>query len=310
MFWLGHLSDLHSTPVEVRNPTELFNKRVLGWLSWQVRRNKIHLPHVLESLIEDLGQMSPDHVVVTGDLTNISLKSEFSDALGWLKRLGGPEAVSLVPGNHDAYVPVSYAQSWRLWADYLASDDTSFESGTDARDAFPTLRMRGPVAVVGVCSALPTPALYATGTVGSAQMERLERMLVELGDSAVCRVISIHHPVTPGATIERRSLTDSVEFRSVLARAGAELVVHGHNHRTQVGQVDGADGPVPVVGVRSASDCGHKPHKRAQYHLYGIETSPAVNGARPSFRLTLRTRGYDAQKRCFVAEGDQELTGI
>jgi 3',5'-cyclic AMP phosphodiesterase CpdA len=181
MFSVGHLSDLHTTPVVVRNPAELFNKRFFGWLSWQIRRRKIHLDSVLDALIDDLADTAPDHLVVTGDLVNISLESEFPVAKKWLERLGTSDDVSLVPGNHDAYIEVPQAVSWDLWSEYIRSDsDSGCQSREtaalrDPRDAFPTLRVRGPVAVVGVCSALPTPSLQATGTVGPAPARRGRR---------------------------------------------------------------------------------------------------------------------------------------
>jgi 3',5'-cyclic AMP phosphodiesterase CpdA len=309
MFSIGHVSDLHTTPVAVRSPLELLNKRFFGWLSWRVRRHKIHLDAVLEALIDDLSDTGPDHVVVTGDLVNISLENEFPVARRWLERLGKPADVSVVPGNHDAYVEVPQSVSWDLWSEYITSDDDAgldcgSTDASDPRDAFPTLRVRGPVAVVGVCSALPTPSLRATGTVGSSQLERLERLLGRLADTDLCRMVSIHHPVTDHTTVERRSLTDASEFRAVLARVGADIVVHGHNHRTLVTKIAGPGGSIPVVGVRSASDYGHKPHKRAQYHIYDIDR---VEGS-AQFRIALRTRGYDANSRRFVAEGESVLT--
>ncbi len=309
MFSVGHLSDLHSTPVAVRNPSELLNKRFLGWLSWRLRRRKIHLASVLEALIEDLAATAPDHLVVTGDLVNISLESEFPVARQWLERLGSPADVSLVPGNHDAYVAVPMSKSWDLWSEYIRSDPDSADLApdhsppADPRDAFPTLRVRGPIAVVGICSALPTSNLDATGTVGPGQLDRLERLLARLAKTELCRMVSIHHPITHQSTIERRSLTDAIELRAVFERAGAEIVVHGHNHRTLLAQIPGPNGPIPVVGVRSATDWGHKPHKRAQYHIYDIER--AEGPAR--FRISLRTRGYDHDNRCFVSEGARDL---
>jgi len=47
---------------------------------------------------------------VTGDLTNLALVSEFGAARERLKRLGDARDVSIVPGNHDAYVR-SYLQT-------------------------------------------------------------------------------------------------------------------------------------------------------------------------------------------------------
>ena len=117
MFSLGHLSDLHATPVVVENPLHLLNKRFFGWLSWQIKRRRFHRTSVVDALMDDLSRAPIDHVVVTGDLTNIALVSEFGAARERLKRLGDARDVSIVPGNHDAYVRVAQAASWNLWSD-------------------------------------------------------------------------------------------------------------------------------------------------------------------------------------------------
>ncbi|MBW2540742.1 MAG: metallophosphoesterase [Deltaproteobacteria bacterium] len=308
MFSLGHLSDLHATPVVVRNPLQLLNKRFFGWLSWQIRRRHYHRTSVLDALLEDLHRAPIDHLVVTGDLTNLSLVSEFSAAREGLKRLGDARDVSIVPGNHDAYVRVARARSWNLWSEYFESDAVESAAETsDPRDRFPTLRIRGPLAVVGLCSALPTRLFDASGTLGDAQLDRLERTLRGLAERDLCRVISIHHPVTVGATHSRRWLRDAESLRNVITRAGADLVVHGHNHRTLIEELAGPDGAIPVVGVRSASDFGQRPERRAQYHIYEIERNGAGDG--PRFRISLRIRGYDRDSGRFRAEDERVLVG-
>jgi 3',5'-cyclic AMP phosphodiesterase CpdA len=307
MFSIAHLSDLHATPVRPDGLRSLLNKRFFGWLSWNVRRKQVYRGDILAALIDDLGETKPDQVVVTGDLTNIGLESEFEAAHSWLARIGEPDRVFAIPGNHDAYVPIDPDRSLAYWTRYLESDRSAEASpGAAGEVEFPTVRRRGPVAFVGVCSAHPTPLFKAGGTVGPAQLERLEALLVELGDSGACRVVLIHHPVTDGATSQRRSLSDADSFRAVLRRAGADLVLHGHNHRSQFFQVPGPDGPIPVVGVRSASNCGKNPEKRAHYHLYDVEPAPRdVSG--PRFRVVVRARGYDPETRSFAPEGEREL---
>jgi 3',5'-cyclic AMP phosphodiesterase CpdA len=309
VFYLGHLSDLHATPVVIDNPIQLLNKRFFGWLSWRVRRRKAHRPAVVDALILDLKQVAPDHLAVTGDLINISLEREFVAARVWLERLGSPRDVSIVPGNHDAYVGVPAPAAWNLWSEYWVSDAADsgrgVPVGSDPREQFPTLRIRGPLAIVGLCSALPTPIADASGTLGAGQLERLERMLAELDDSELCRVVSIHHPVSPGATHERRELRDAVALRGVLRRVGAELVIHGHNHRTLFAEIEGPNAAIPVVGVRSASDIGRVSHKRAQYHVYSFER--VAGTGRPRFRIALRIRGYDSASGRFRAETERDL---
>ena len=300
MFRVGHLSDLHATPVRFRSPRELHGKRLLGWLSWQVRRSRVHRPDVLEALIEDLHRVAPDQVVVTGDLTNIACEQEFVAARGWLERIGPPAQVSIVPGNHDAYAPIPRERSWDHWSEFLRSDPAP-GGNRAAVDPFPTLRVRSAAAFVGLSSALPTALGRATGTLGEAQLARLERLLAKLADSKLCRILLLHHPPIEGAVTARRALTDADALRGVLRRTGVDLVLHGHGHRTLIGTLEGPSGPIPVVGARSSSDVGLRPDKRAQYHLYEIE--PAAGGAR-RFQIRLRVRGWDPAARRFEAEGE------
>lgn len=297
--------------MEPRGLGPLLGKRASGWLSWRLRRRHAHQSHVLEALIEDLKREAPDHVAITGDLTNVALEEEFPRARDWLERIGAPGFVTAVPGNHDAYVPVPLERSWELWREYLVSDAASrallAELGQPADGAleFPSLRLRGGVALVGLCSARPTPLFRASGALGGVQRERLERLLFLLGERGLVRVVLIHHPPYPGATSARRALSDAEPLCELLARTGAELVLHGHLHRTRLAGIPGPAGEIPVVGVRSASDVGERRDRRAQYHLYDVRR--AGDGA-PTIHL--RTRGYDEASGGFRSEGPPEGTPL
>jgi 3',5'-cyclic AMP phosphodiesterase CpdA len=307
MFRIAHLTDLHATPARAGLPA-LIGKRFFGWLSWQVRRRHAHQERVLEALVSDLRAQAPDQIVVTGDLTNIAGEEEFPAARAWLERLGPPARVSVVPGNHDAYVSVPAERGVALWHEYVASDAPGL-AASPARE-FPTLRLRGRLAVVGVCSAVPTLPFLARGRVGADQLARLGPLLERLGREGLFRLVLIHHPPERGVVSRRRELRDAAELGAVLARAGAELVLHGHTHRTRVGALPGPDGPIPVVGARSASDVGHRPEKRAQYHVYAVEPADAAPvAARPSarFRIRMSVRGYDPQTGGFGTEDERSL---
>jgi 3',5'-cyclic AMP phosphodiesterase CpdA len=78
-------------------------------------------------------------------------------------------------------------------------------------------------------------------------------MLERLGREGLFRIVLIHHPLTDGAVSGRKALTDRAGLRAVLARAGAELVLHGHAHTASITTVPGPQGPIPVVGAPSAS---------------------------------------------------------
>lgn len=266
----------------------LASKRLLGWISWRIRRSGVHRPEVLEALLADLRETRPDQVVITGDLTNISLPAEFPAALEWLRRIGLPERVSVVPGNHDAYVRVPREVSWDLWSEYLASDPTP-AAGPEIR--FPSLRVRGPLAIVGLNSALPTGPFLASGALGSEQLQRLEVLLAELARGERFRLLLIHHPPVRGDLSRRRGLADAPALAELLSRCGVDLILHGHLHRTRFATLPGPRGPIPVVGVRSASDRGSKPGKRAHYHLFRLHEQ-ARSGGRPRYRVELCTRAF------------------
>ncbi|MGI9591874.1 MAG: metallophosphoesterase family protein [Myxococcota bacterium] len=287
---LAHVSDLHATPVRVVNPLDFASKRFFGWLSWRVKRHRIHRPEVLEALVHDLESVAPDQIAITGDLTNVACAFEFPEARAWLERLGPPGLVSVIPGNHDAYVGIAHERSWSLWEPYVASDQPGGGTG------FPTLRRRGELALVGLCSANPTLPFLASGTLGSAQLERLEKLLGELAGSGLCRVVMIHHPITEGAVTARRALTDADALRAVLERTGAELVIHGHGHHQHFASTPGPRGPIPVVGVASASDARH-----GQYHLYDVTRRG------DGFQIRARVRSYDPARGSFEASDERAL---
>jgi len=291
MFRLAHLSDPHVAPLPRPRLRDLTNKRLLGYLSWQQHRTMIHQADVLDRLTDDLIAERPDHVVVTGDLVNISLPGEFEAAAAWLRRLGPPDRVTAVPGNHDCYVALPFSHSWQRWAAYM-SDEFGAAEGNPGREPtgfgdFPLVRRRGPVAVVGTSSAVPSGPGMAIGRLGAAQLEALERRLDELGRDGLFRVVLVHHPPLDETTKHRKRLLDSAAFRAVLGRVGAELVLHGHDHRFLEAQIEGPDGPIAVFGVPSASALPYRDRPGAHYYLHEVTKSGG------GWTLTVRARGID-----------------
>jgi 3',5'-cyclic AMP phosphodiesterase CpdA len=263
-FSLAHLSDPHLPPMPRPRPSELAGKRMLGYLNWTRNRHRYHRRDVVDVLMSDLQAQVPDHIAVTGDLVNLALEAEFAPALAWLKSVGAPERVTVVPGNHDAYVRATRDRFAEIFGSYLAGDDAS-----DGETAFPALRRRGPVALIGVSSAVPTPPLMATGWLGKSQMDALERVLAGLASEQLFRILLIHHPLRSSARAKR--LTDSAELMALLKQYGVELVLHGHDHVHSTILVEGPNGsPIPAIGVPSASALAHGHYPHAAYNLFSI----------------------------------------
>jgi 3',5'-cyclic AMP phosphodiesterase CpdA len=262
-FTLAHLSDPHLPPLPSARLRDLAGKRALGYLNWTRNRHKYHRRDVLDALVADLQAQRPDHIAVTGDLVNLALEAEFTPAVAWLESVGAPQHVTVIPGNHDAYVRATRHRFAGTFADYLRGD-------TDGgATSYPFVRRRGPLALIGVSSAVPTPPLMATGRLGRAQLDALDRILAQLSSEQAFRVLLVHHPLHSDSRIKR--LTDSRQLRAVLQRRGVELVLHGHDHIHSTMWFDGPNGKIPAIGVPSASALAHRHYPAAAYNLFSIE---------------------------------------
>jgi 3',5'-cyclic AMP phosphodiesterase CpdA len=267
VFTLAHLSDPHLGPHISFRLSELFNKRITGYANWRRSRRHVHDMDVLDLVIADILAHRPDHVACTGDVTHIGLPDEFKTAITFLDRLGPREHVSFVPGNHDAYVPSSLLP--------LMRDMAPWQTGDDGKPGYPWLKVRDKIALIGLDTGVPSPPLRATGRLGQGQIDRAEALLGEVKARGLVRVILIHHPPWVGGAKPGRELTDARAFETMLARAGADLVLHGHNHVTSLAWRQGPDGLVPIIGVPSASTGSRSPHEQGTWHLVSIDTSGA-----------------------------------
>lgn len=284
-FRLAHLSDLHLGPMPRVSPRALMNQRVLGYVSWQRRRYRVHRREVLDALVTDLRQQAPDHVAITGDLVNISLPAEFVQAAVWLRQLGTPDWVTVIPGNHDAYVEVKWREAWVHWSDYMSGDATNGRGGDAA--VFPFVRRRGEVVLIGMSTAVATPPTFATGRLGRSQIEALGRALDTTGDDGSCRVLLLHHPPVATMTDYRRRLVDSDELAALLWTRPVHLVLCGHQHIFQLGALPSARASIPVVGAPSASLHGGDRHHEGGYILYDLV--PVEGG----WEIDLELRRFD-----------------
>jgi 3',5'-cyclic AMP phosphodiesterase CpdA len=292
----AQISDPHLSTLAGVQWRELLSKRLLGYLSWRRKRRFEHRQEILEALRRDLGRTPLAQLLVTGDLTHIGLPQEFAQARSWLERLGDPRQVAVVPGNHDAYVASDWRETFARWAEYMAPD------GADgAVPAFPSLRVRGETAFIGLSTACPKPPFLATGTAGAAQLARLPALLAESARAGLFRVVYLHHPPLPGQEAWRKRLTDAAAVRALLVEHGVELVLWGHSHRAFRGELATRHGPAALVAVPSASTRGRHGNDVAGYNCYTVARSGG------GWHLEIETRRYRAASGGFVDGGKTAL---
>lgn len=282
-FTLAHFSDVHLSPLRGMTPRYWNAKRALGLANWTRVRSAVHARDVADRLLADALTLRADHIAITGDLINLGLPLEYDGALAWLTGLAPPERITVIPGNHDIYSRLHGDAGVRRWAAYMGADDGETL-------AFPFVRRIGPLALIGLNSAIETPPFVAAGELGRAQIEVAGELLDRLHDDGAIRVVLIHHPPLPGLTTPRRALRDAPQVQRLLERHGAELVLHGHNHRPQMNWLKARTGAVPVIGVASASAGRvHKLEPLAQYHLFTF-----FAGSGGGVRIRKIVRGIEA----------------
>lgn len=275
---IAHISDVHIPVMPEVTAREIMNKRLTGWLNWRLRRTGQMSLDSLNQLAHHLRQQRPDFTAVTGDLVNLALPEEIQYAAQWLKRLGPPEKVGFIPGNHDAYVRGGVERSIAAYGAY-ASGETLDDSH------FPYVRRVGEVAIIGCSSAVPTPPFISAGRFSQKQADALGKCLKVLGDAGFFRIIMIHHPPLQGLS-QRKRLYGINRFRDAVIEHGAELVLHGHTHHSSLNSIEGGAKPVPVVGVTAASTAPGNLEAPARYNLFQIQR------AHTGWSCTMREFGY------------------
>lgn len=302
MFRLAHISDIHLGPLPALSLRELASKRITGYVNWHRNRRKRLFGGALELLLEEIEQLAPDHVAVTGDLINLATNAEIAAATAWLQAAGAPDELSLVPGNHDAYVPGAYEKICKAWRPWMTGDDRPVSHSGDT--LFPYLRIRGPVALIGVSTANATPPFMASGYFGRGQARRLVDHLRDAGERGLFRIVMIHHPPIRGATSWHKRMVGIRRFAAAMRTGGGELVIHGHTHLNTVHWLTTRhDRRLPVVGIASASQ-GHSSGKpSAALNLFEVE------GRAGAWRCTRRLHRLDGSTTTIVAGPAETLMG-
>ena len=170
-------------------------------------------------------------------------------------------------------------------ASLLAATFAPWTTGDNGSSSYPYLRVRGGVALIGLSSGVPTLPFVAAGRLGRRQCEACATLLSRCAREGFVRVVMIHHPPYRGGARFGRALADADAFEAMIRRAGAELVIHGHNHRLSVTHLEGPQRNVPVVGAASASALRGSAEHRAGYNIFEIE------GSAKDPRIKARMRG-------------------
>jgi len=275
---LCHLSDLHLPLPGPVPPRLLLGKRALGLANLRLRRAATHRLEPFLDLLDAVAAERADLVLITGDLTNLSLESEFARVDRLLRERGlTPARTMVLPGNHDRYTPLSdlgdaFERGMRSW----------LPLGFRRDRGWPLAHQTEGVAVFGLDTAVWRGPHRAAGRIDPHQIDRLSGILGRLPADGPWPVIAMHHPPfeLEGAPARhyRNGLEGFERLFEALGERGA-TVLHGHLHRP----VRRLRGSVEIIGVPSASaDVDGEP--RLAYHLLEFDRSGLVRAERVRHR--------------------------
>jgi 3',5'-cyclic AMP phosphodiesterase CpdA len=294
---IAHISDLHVLALEGVPAYRFLNKRLTGLANLRLKRGAIHRTAYVHAIARAIREAGVDHVIVSGDLTNLALESELAAVREILDREldMDPAQVTLVPGNHDLYTrgAATSRRFERYFADWLKSDlpDLAVKTGAGP---FPVVKLRGPAAIVGLSSAVPRPPFIAAGEIGAPQIEALAKLLERPEVKARTVVLALHHPVVRSASRMKHytdGLRDAPALLSVLRTLDHGLVVHGHLHRRVQATITTTAGRLLQVGATSASLHHADADRMAGFNLYQVDDAGPIgvearvfDPSGPSFR--------------------------
>jgi 3',5'-cyclic AMP phosphodiesterase CpdA len=297
---VAHFSDLHVLALEGVSRSRFLNKRFTGLVNLRLKREHKHRPGHVRAVAREVARAKVDHVVITGDLTNLALEQEFEAVKRLIENDLGIDAqhVTIVPGNHDLYTRGAMrAQRFtRFFAPYLESDlpDLAAEISLGR---FPVVKLRGPLALIGMSSAVPRPPLVASGEIGSRQLEALERILAHEEVKRRTTIVALHHPVhNPPSRIKTlvEGLVDAHHLGDVVAPLRSGLLLHGHLHERMQRAFPTKAGSLLAIGATSASLHHEDEHRMAGFNLYEFDGSGTL--------IEVAAHVFDPRKETFRVE--------
>lgn len=276
---IAHISDLHVLAMDALRPQHMFGKRLTGYANLKLKRTRHHTQERLDRVAAGLRDLAPDHLVVTGDLTNLALEAEFERVGFFLRGLGiDASRITVVPGNHDAYTQGSYKSQYlpAFLPEFLQAD-IQVAPHKRVLNTFPFVRLLGSdVALLALCSAVPRLPFVAAGQIGAPQLSGVSELLAHPSLSGRKLFVLVHHPLHMPEKGSKRwfeSLRDAAALVGTLTPHAQFVVLHGHLHRRMTHRTDA----YVSYGATSASNEHHDGARDAAINVYDLAADGSID---------------------------------
>jgi 3',5'-cyclic-AMP phosphodiesterase len=222
---IAHISDAHVLDPRPSRTRPGWSMRT-RFLSFGRPLDAVGRQRKLRRAIDGARRIGANHLVISGDLTEIGAPGEYETLAEVLHDSGlPPERVTLVPGNHDLY---SQADGWRWALEGPLSDYAATSAGAP-----------GKIVDIGAAAIMPIDATFhqpVTRSAGCMADETLELVQKRAADAALASrplVVVQHHPPferTTRALHWLDGLVGAARMMHVLETFRNLVVLHGHLH--------------------------------------------------------------------------------
>lgn len=228
---IAHLSDPHLLDHHFAQRSRSDTLR-LRYLNWGRPMNTAARCERFRAALDFAWSARPDHLVITGDLTEDGHEAQLELAAELLiESPFAPNTVTLVPGNHDIY---HRRDAWtraldgplRPWA-----ATSSFHSVIDLRD----------ITLVPVSTVTAQSWLVSYGTFGLDPLRRLVDLADRTSHRGNALVVPQHHTPVPLKNLFLQhfdGLRDHAAVISLLRRSPQLSILHGHIHKPRADALD------------------------------------------------------------------------
>ena len=264
-----HISDLHFH----KYPKKFYewkSKRFLGVANTFFRRARQFPLYRAKKLVKQISKMKWDHLVISGDLTQLSLESEFSLARETFDPLlKNNTRVTIIPGNHDRYVSETFSDD--LFKKYFG---VFF-----GKEEVHSLEINSDWVIIGWDSVHPNDLFTASGTVRRSTIIETEKIIRSFSKNKKFIIVN-HYPLTFPINWKfdhSHELYNLLPVQKWILRfPQIRLYLHGHIHKNWVHNLSRESDKELLLVNSAASSAKPFPGQRSSFHQiehYNAESS-------------------------------------
>lgn len=203
------------------------------------------ITNLLTRAIYELNNLNPDVVIITGDITNMGFRQEYTTAKAFIDQINCKRKL-IIPGNHDAR-NVGWVHFEELFGPRFGV--INFKDAT----------------IIGLDSSEPD---LDVGRIGREKYKWIEENFEK---KKGVRIFAMHHHVlpVPGTGRERNIVYDAGDLLEVLLNAKADLVLSGHKHVPWSWRFE----DMVITTAATISSLKLRGHIKPSYNIYEIENN-------------------------------------